>query len=672
MKKKKTIIILFIILAILIAGVFLTLHFLKDENKITVSERKWLDENTKTVSNINIENDLNIFADNGEGVYYDFLNDFSKEYSLTLNPITYTGSASKSGINFTYKNSVSENDIVMYTDHFVLVGKNDEIINSNSDLSGKKIGVLSSDLPYISPYLDNNNITFTQYNTKSELLLDMKDTLNYMLVPLDSYLDTILNKNYFIINHYSDIKCYYTISMDDSVLSSVMKKYYNSWTGLKQNYNNNELNLFIKNLNISDTEIDAIRSVNYRYGFVNASPYEVIKGGTYGGIIAVALKEFSDFSKVDFNFIKYKNNDDFIKSIKNNDIDLYFNHYNFTTDWNETSNTFNVSYDIIANKNNNISINSINSLKGQTIYVQDNSLLKNYINNISNINVKTYSTEKELAKLNNKDVLIIIDSNVFNYYQENILDNYSERYTNYSNQAYNFKVDNNGALYKLLNKYMSTLDKKTLVNEGLLNHYDTMRSGIIISTIAKYLIYLVTLAVLILLFAVKRSRKIKIAKKIKKEDKLKFIDQLTSLKNRNYLNECLETWNNNTIYPQTIIVVDLNAVQAINDQYGYNEGDKQIQACANALIKTQLDNSEVMRTDGNEFVIYLVGYTQKQIINYLHKLSKEMEKLPYENGAKFGYSMIENDIKTIEDALNEAVEDMKAQKKENIDESKNQ
>ena len=114
----------------------------------------------------------------------------------------------------------------------------------------------------------------------------------------------------------------------------------------------------------------------------------------------------------------------------------------------------------------------------------------------------------------------------------------------------------------------------------------------------------------------------------------------------------------------------LNKIQEINDLNGYNEGDKQIKACANILIKTQLDNSEIMRTDGNEFVIYLVGYNQKQITNYIHKLSKEIKKLPYDFGAEFGYSTILDDIKTIEDALNEAVEDMMKQKGKNEKEIK--
>ena len=162
----------------------------------------------------------------------------------------------------------------------------------------------------------------------------------------------------------------------------------------------------------------------------------------------------------------------------------------------------------------------------------------------------------------------------------------------------------------------------------------------------------------IVLVVLKRSKKIVVARKIKRDDKIKFIDQLTSIKNRNYLTENIESWNNNTIYPQTIIVIDLNKVQEINDIKGYDEGDKQIKALANILVKTQLENSEVMRTDGNEFMIYLVGYSERQISTYTKKLGKEMKNLPHEFGAAVGYSMITDEIKTLDDAINEATLEM--------------
>ena len=105
-------------------------------------------------------------------------------------------------------------------------------------------------------------------------------------------------------------------------------------------------------------------------------------------------------------------------------------------------------------------------------------------------------------------------------------------------------------------------------------------------------------------------------------------------------------------------------VRNINDTLGYEQGDAQIKAAANILIKTQLDNTDIMRTDGNEYLIYLVGYQEKQVVSYIRKLYKEFKTLPYEHGAAIGYSMITNDMKTIEDSINESVEDMRTKKEE--------
>ena len=100
--------------------------------------------------------------------------------------------------------------------------------------------------------------------------------------------------------------------------------------------------------------------------------------------------------------------------------------------------------------------------------------------------------------------------------------------------------------------------------------------------------------------------------------------------------------------------MDINRVKELNDSYGHEEGDKQIQAVANILIKTQIDNSEIIRTDGNEFFVYLIGYSEKQILTYMKKLVKEFKKLPYDSGVAMGFSMILDDTKLIEDAFNEA------------------
>jgi len=667
MKNKKKIIIIIASIIAVIALVIATIFILNDENKLTISERNWINANINTVQNINVVNDANIFGSTGNGVFFDFIEDFAKTYNLEINPIAFNNGENPTGLTFRQTNETSELDTIFYQDHYVLVAKNYEIVKDSSFLTNKEVGILANNISHVTSYLKNvNNVVYSQFATRAELLesLAAEDGISYMIVPLVEYLDTILEKEYDIIYHFSDISTYYTFrGVEDNTLTSIINKYYNTWSSnLDDYFKDAEFELFTAKLGISQTEIDAMRSVTYDYGFINNSPYEVIIGGNYGGIVAMYLNEFSNFADVEFNFTKYKNFNRFLKAITNGSVDLYYNYYNISNNYKSVENGQIINYDVIAKNDSDLVVKTINSLKGKTVYVAENSLLENYIKTIGNIEIETYSSNDKLKSIAKKDAILIIDSNVFDYYEHDELENYTSRFSDTLNQEYAFKVKNDNAFYKLLNSYVSTLDSEALGYQGLYNHYQTIKSGTLLSTIAQYILYII-LFIAILLYVIYRSTKrIKITRKIKKEDKMKFIDQLTSLKNRNYLTENINLWNNNKVYPQTMIVIDLNNVQHINDTLGYEEGDKQIKAVANVLIKTQLDNSDIIRTDGNEFLIYLIGYSQKQITNYIHKLNKEFKKLPYEYGAEFGYSMITDDIKTIEDAMNEAVEEMKKQK----------
>ena len=667
MKNKKKIIIIAVAILAVLTLIGITIYVLKDENKLTISERNWINDNVSIVQNINVVNNVNIFGSTGKGVFFDFIDDFAKNYNLEINPIAFDNGESVAGLTFRQTNETTDNDKVFYKDHYILISKNYEIVMDENYLNSKEVGIIANNISHVSSYLKNvNNISYKQFATRAEMLEDFNhdEGVKYIIVPLIEYLDYVLEKEYNIIYHFSDIPSYYSfMGEQDNTLSSIINKYFNVWEpNLKDYFDEAEFELFTSKLGISKTEVDAMQSITYDYGFINNSPYEVIIGGNYGGIIAMYLNRFSNFANLEFNFTKYKNFNAFVKAINNKKVDVYYNYYAMDTNYIGVENGQTISFDIIAKNDNNLVVKNINSLKNKTVYVAENSLLEKYVKSIGNINIETYSSNDKLKKLGKEDVIIIIDSNVYDYYEHDLLEKYTSRYTGKLNNEYRFKVKNDTAFYKLLNNYVSTLDSAEIENVGLYNHYITIKSGTFLSTIAQYILYVILIVAILLLLLYKSTKKIKITKKIKKEDKMKFIDQLTSLKNRNYLSENINLWNNNKIYPQTLIVIDLNNVQHINDTLGYEEGDKQIKAVANILIKTQLDNSDIIRTDGNEFLVYLIGYSQKQITNYIHKLNKEFKKLPYEYGAEFGYSMINDDIKTIEDAMNEAVEEMKKQK----------
>ena len=109
-----------------------------------MAERNWVNESIGTIQNINVVNNVNVFGKNGSGVYYDFIKDFETEYGLDINPITFNEGSNPSGITFGIKQSIGENDILFYTDHYVLVGKNNDHIENMSfaipiDIAYKKI-----------------------------------------------------------------------------------------------------------------------------------------------------------------------------------------------------------------------------------------------------------------------------------------------------------------------------------------------------------------------------------------------------------------------------------------------------------------------------------------------------------------------------------------------------
>ena len=55
----------------------------------------------------------------------------------------------------------------------------------------------------------------------------------YAIVPLHLYLNNIFNNNKEIIYHFSDINIYYVLTTNDDILSSILKKYYDTW---KENF----------------------------------------------------------------------------------------------------------------------------------------------------------------------------------------------------------------------------------------------------------------------------------------------------------------------------------------------------------------------------------------------------------------------------------------------------
>ena len=164
MKNKKNWLIV-AVSAVAIIALGIGLYFLlSDENKLTVVERNWINENINTIQNINVINNANVFGKNGEGVFYDFIDSFESTYGLETNAITFNYNNNPSGLTLGSKTTLTDDDIVFYKDHYVLIDKENTKIADATDLSGRSVGILASDLSYVSKYIDNvTNVSFTPF-----------------------------------------------------------------------------------------------------------------------------------------------------------------------------------------------------------------------------------------------------------------------------------------------------------------------------------------------------------------------------------------------------------------------------------------------------------------------------------------------------------------------------
>ena len=661
-KSKRIIITTIIVIFLIILGVLL---FQKKEAALTSKERAWISENQKNIQNVSVTNSSNIFGKDGVGIYYEFLNSLTEKYNIKFNKITTEEDNAINNISLMVGNNMPQTSFLFYEDHYVLVSKNEDNITDTKSINNKTIGVLSKNETYVKNYLTDLNITYKSYQDDKALLSAMdKNEISYLLVPRTEYMDTILQKKYWINYHFSDIlRYFYVADKEDEELYTIFKKYFNTWQ--TKNLDNvlykEERNLFANNLGISETDLDKIQKDTINYAYKVNAPYEIYGDNKYGGVISEYLTRFSKFAGIEIKYTKYTSDKKIIRDLNNDKIDLLTSFYNNINDNNVIKTNMPIKIGVFVNEKNNTIINSIEALKKVPIYVEENSIILDKLSNLG-LETNTFKLNKIASILKNKDNIILMDEAMGRNLQKSTLSNYELQYTYNTSSTYTMNSYSDETINTLLKRYINFLDNNVMLKIGTYNGTKLSKKGAFINSFASYLIFAFIVIVVILLLIYRSSKKVKIQKKIKKEDKLKYVDHLTSLKNRNYLNENMTSWSKNTIYPQSVIIIDLNKVQEINDTEGYEEGDKQIKSAANILIKTQLDNSDLIRTNGNEFMIYLVGYSQKQVTSYLHKLTKEFNNLPYKNGVCLSYSMILDDLKSIEDAINECVEEIKKQK----------
>ncbi|MBR3490377.1 MAG: GGDEF domain-containing protein [Bacilli bacterium] len=681
LKRKRLIVVSSIIVGVLLIGtiIFLINRNNKNNGVFSVLEQRWLEKNASQVVDISVLNDVPIFGYEGSGVFFDFMEDFSDETGIKFNMVPYKVGSPEGLKNYAFITSnntrVGENEVLFYTDNYVLISKDNTSIKNLSNLNNATIGVLDTDLNKVKDYLDDNSsVIYNTYNNIDSLVESMNNNgILYAVIPKTQNISYIFKNNYYIAYNFNELVTNYNlvINGDQGTLNDIISKYYTRWKKekLSKAYNTRLLTEYFEDKSVDDASIANFSGKEYVYGYVKNLPYDSKINDDFIGYNSQVLDEFAESMNITFKIKEYNSVKELVKNMNEGKVDIVFDYYDFsdlTEEYDSTSVMFDTKVVALSSINDVTTIvPSLKSLQNSEVIMLEDKL-SNYFKSAVGANPKTYKKVGSLFNAIDDDSLIILDYNVYNYYRNSKLDDYKVIYeTRVDDVDYDYLILNNSenrAFNGLFKFYISSINQDIYMSRAMLKlSKDSKKLDL---TLVYILIGLGVLLVIGFLYLKYKSGKYRITK----TDRLKYVDSLTSLKNRHYLNKNYEKWQQNRIYPQAVIIVDVNKIGHINDVYGHQEGDNTIKKAANVLINNQLEQSDIVRTNGDEFLIYMVGYAENKVIAYIRKLHKEFKNLPYGYGATLGYSMIEDDVKTIDDAINEAVLEVKTNKEMNIEE----
>ena len=268
-KTNKIIILSIIGLILIVSLIIFILNYTKDSSSFSILEKNWLNNHKSNVIDVSVYNDIPVYGQDGNGIIFSYLEEFTNAYGIEFNKVSYlsTGSVNNKDVTFrilNYNDELSDKDIEMYKDYYVVVSSKEDSLNGINDLIDKNVGILDGDITNIRYYLnDGNGIKFTTCKDIDELLEGMtNESISYMVIPYNLYLDDILKNDMHVVYHINDLYKKYVLTINgDKTLKSIMNKFmmiyqkdyyeedYNRVVGL---YNSQQQNKYQNRLDKND------------------------------------------------------------------------------------------------------------------------------------------------------------------------------------------------------------------------------------------------------------------------------------------------------------------------------------------------------------------------------------------------------------------------------------
>lgn len=143
-----------------------------------------------------------------------------------------------------------------------------------------------------------------------------------------------------------------------------------------------------------------------------------------------------------------------------------------------------------------------------------------------------------------------------------------------------------------------------------------------------------------------------------------FVDPLSGLYNRRYMDCILSQFKENPCLSLYGIMLDVNDFKRINDLYGHSFGDDAIRRIGTILSNVTPDHGIAIRYAGDEFIILLPADEEKKIIDLIKGIHQAAEvfnssgKAPYTLSFAIGYSRFDNISKDVVQFLSSMDQEM--------------